>query len=74
LSPLNCEENEFDLIHAHDCLTDPSGIAAMQVSGKPLLSMYHATDFDEAAEMSIQMDTGSRTTEWCCIKIITVVI
>jgi len=38
--------NEFDIIHAHDWLTYPAGIAAKQVSGKPLVIHVHATDFD----------------------------
>jgi len=42
------EENEFDIIHAHDWLTYPAGIAAMQVSGKPLVIHVHATDFDRS--------------------------
>jgi glycosyltransferase involved in cell wall biosynthesis len=42
------EENEFDVIHAHDWLTYPAGIAAMEVSGKPLVIHVHATDFDRS--------------------------
>jgi len=42
------EENEFDIIHAHDWLTYPAGIAAMEVSGKPLIIHVHATDFDRS--------------------------
>ncbi len=42
------EENDFDLIHAHDWLTYPAGIAAMEVSGKPLVIHVHATDFDRS--------------------------
>ncbi len=42
------EENEFDIIHAHDWLAYPAGIAAMQVSGKPLVIHVHATDFDRS--------------------------
>ncbi len=41
-------ENEFDIIHAHDWLAYPAGIAAMQVSGKPLVIHVHATDFDRS--------------------------
>jgi glycosyltransferase involved in cell wall biosynthesis len=39
---------EFDLIHAHDWLTYPSGIIAKKLSGKPLLTHMHATEFDRA--------------------------
>jgi glycosyltransferase involved in cell wall biosynthesis len=42
------EENQFDVIHAHDWLAYPAGIAAMEVSGKPLVIHVHATDFDRS--------------------------
>jgi len=42
------DENEFDIIHAHDWLAYPAGIAAMKVSGKPLVIHVHATDFDRS--------------------------
>ncbi len=41
-------ENDFDVIHAHDWLTYPAGIAAKEVSGKPLVIHVHATDFDRS--------------------------
>ncbi|HNW50819.1 MAG TPA: glycosyltransferase family 4 protein [Prolixibacteraceae bacterium] len=41
-------ENEFDIIHAHDWLTYPAGIAAKRISGKPLVIHVHATDFDRS--------------------------
>jgi glycosyltransferase involved in cell wall biosynthesis len=41
-------DNDFDIIHAHDWLAYPAGIAAMQVSGKPLVIHVHATDFDRS--------------------------
>jgi glycogen synthase len=41
-------ENEHDLIHAHDWLTYPAGMAAKAVSGKPLVIHVHATDFDRS--------------------------
>ena len=40
--------NDFDVIHAHDWLTFPAGIAAKMVSGKPLVIHVHATDFDRS--------------------------
>ncbi len=39
---------DFDIIHAHDWLAYPAGIAAKRVSGKPLLVHVHATDFDRS--------------------------
>jgi glycosyltransferase involved in cell wall biosynthesis len=41
-------EQEFDIIHAHDWLTYPAGIAAKRASGKPLVIHVHATDFDRS--------------------------
>ncbi len=41
---------EFDIIHAHDWLTYPAGIAAKQISGKPLVVHVHATEFDRSGE------------------------
>ncbi|MBA4322191.1 MAG: 4-alpha-glucanotransferase, partial [Odoribacter sp.] len=41
-------DNDFDVIHAHDWLAYPAGIAAMHVSGKPLVIHVHATDFDRS--------------------------
>ena len=41
-------EQSFDIIHAHDWLCYPAGIAAKQVSGKPLVIHVHATDFDRS--------------------------
>ncbi|MCQ2311841.1 MAG: glycosyltransferase family 4 protein [Paludibacteraceae bacterium] len=39
---------QFDIIHSHDWLTYPAGIAAKQVTGKPLVIHVHATDFDRS--------------------------
>lgn len=39
---------EFDVIHAHDWLAYPAGIAAKNVSGKPLVIHVHATEFDRS--------------------------
>lgn len=41
-------ELDFDIIHAHDWLTYPAGMAAKSVSGKPLVIHVHATDFDRS--------------------------
>ncbi len=41
-------EEPFDIIHAHDWLCYPAGIAAKQISGKPLVLHVHATDFDRS--------------------------
>jgi glycosyltransferase involved in cell wall biosynthesis len=39
---------DFDVIHSHDWLTYPAGIAAKRASGKPLVIHVHATDFDRS--------------------------
>ena len=38
----------FDVIHAHDWLTYPAGLALARVSGKPLVVHVHSTEFDRA--------------------------
>lgn len=44
------QHQQFDVIHAHDWLTYPAGIAAKEVSGKPLVIHVHATEFDRSGE------------------------
>lgn len=48
-SEMATREN-FDVIHAHDWLTYPAGIAAKKTSGKPLIVHMHATEFDRSGE------------------------
>lgn len=43
-------EKNFDLIHAHDWLCYPAGVAAKISSGKPLVVHMHATEFDRSGE------------------------
>lgn len=43
-------EKSFDVIHAHDWLTYPAGMAAKKISGKPLVAHMHATEYDRAGE------------------------
>ena len=43
-------KSNFDVIHAHDWLTYPAGIAAKSVSNKPLVVHMHATEFDRSGE------------------------
>jgi len=42
------EKHSHDVIHAHDWLCYPAGIAAKKKSGKPLVIHVHATDFDRS--------------------------
>lgn len=37
---------QFDVIHAHDWLSSSAGLVAKEVSGKPLIVHFHATEFD----------------------------
>lgn len=46
-------KGEFDVIHAHDWLTYSAGIAAKQLSGKPLVVHVHATSFDRSSDKNI---------------------
>jgi glycosyltransferase involved in cell wall biosynthesis len=40
------EKEEYDLIHCHDWMTYPAGIAAKKATGKKLIVHLHATEFD----------------------------
>jgi glycogen(starch) synthase len=40
------QEEEFEIIYAHDWLSFGAGIEAKRVSGKPLVVHVHATEFD----------------------------
>lgn len=44
------ETEEFDVIHAHDWMTFPAGIAVAAHSGKPLVVQVHSTEFDRSGE------------------------
>jgi len=41
---------KFDVIHAHDWLTFPAGLAVASATGKPLVVHIHSTEFDRAGE------------------------
>ena len=43
-------KGEFDVIHAHDWLTYLAGIAAKELTGKPLVVHVHATSFDRGTD------------------------
>jgi len=42
-------QEDFDVVHVHDWMTFPAGLAASEVSGKPLLTHVHATEFSRSA-------------------------
>jgi glycogen synthase len=39
----------FDVVHVHDWMTFPAGLAASEASGRPLLAHVHATEFSRSA-------------------------
>lgn len=41
---------QFDIIHAHDWLTYPAGLAVRAMSGRPLVVHVHATEFDRSGD------------------------
>lgn len=43
-------EEDFDVIHAHDWMTYPAGIAVASLTGKPLVVHVHSTEFDRSGE------------------------
>jgi glycogen(starch) synthase len=46
---------DFDIIHAHDWMTYPAGIAVAAISKKPLVIHVHSTEFDRSGEHVNQM-------------------
>lgn len=48
-------QETFDIIHAHDWMTYPAGIAVAAVTGKPLVVHVHSTEFDRSGEHVNQM-------------------
>ncbi len=45
----------FDIIHAHDWMTYPAGVAVATMSKKPLIVHVHSTEFDRSGENVNQM-------------------
>jgi len=41
---------QFDIVHAHDWMTYPAGIAVAAASGRPLVIHVHSTEFDRSGE------------------------
>jgi glycogen(starch) synthase len=46
---------QFDVVHAHDWMTYPAGVAVARTSGKPLVIHVHSTEFDRSGEHVNQM-------------------
>jgi glycosyltransferase involved in cell wall biosynthesis len=48
---LEIARNEsFEVVHAHDWMTFPAGLAVAALSGKPLVVHVHSTEFDRSGE------------------------
>lgn len=43
-------QEDFDVIHAHDWMTYPAGVAVAALTGKPLIVHVHSTEFDRSGE------------------------
>jgi len=41
-------QEDFDVIHAHDWMTYPAGMLIKRLTGKPLVTHVHATEFDRS--------------------------
>ena len=48
-------QEDFDVIHAHDWMTYPAGLAVAAVTGRPLVVHVHSTEFDRSGEHVNQM-------------------
>ena len=67
-------KDEFDVIHAHDWLTYLAGIAAKELTGKPLVVHVHATSYDRGDEKHIDtrvLDIETRGMQ-CADRVVTV--
>lgn len=47
------QQEDFDIIHAHDWTSYLAGLAAKAASGKPLILHVHATSYDQAASDNV---------------------
>lgn len=50
IASILAKEHPHDVIHVHDWLTYPAGMAAKKVSKKPLIIHVHATEFDRSGD------------------------
>ncbi len=49
------KDEQIDIVHAHDWMTYPAGIAVAAISEKPLIVHVHSTEFDRSGEHVNQM-------------------
>lgn len=45
---LLAQEEDFDIIHAHDWVTFPAAVALKKLTGKPMIIHVHITEFDKS--------------------------
>ncbi len=57
------ELGQYDVIHAHDWLCFPAGIAAKEITGKPLIVHVHATEFDRCGGKNVNQVVYDREKE-----------
>ncbi len=48
------QDDEFDVIHAHDWMTFPAGMAVAAAASRPLVIHVHSTEYDRAGEQANQ--------------------
>jgi glycogen(starch) synthase len=53
LSPLAALQHQPDVIHMHDWLAFPAGMAAKRATGAPLVAHVHATEFDRTGHGNV---------------------
>ncbi len=55
-APAIARNFKHSVIHVHDWLTYPAGIAAKEISGKPLVVHIHATEFDRSGSDNVNQE------------------
>jgi glycosyltransferase involved in cell wall biosynthesis len=53
---LLAQEEEFDVIHAHDWVTFPAAVALKKMTGKPMVIHVHITEFDKSGGLHADSD------------------
>jgi len=68
------QDETFDVIHAHDWMTYPAGLAISGMTGKPLVVHVHSTEFDRSGEhihrqiSDIEREGMQRATSVICVS------
>lgn len=56
IAAIIAQEEEFDVVHAHDWTTFLAGIAVKNTTGKPLICHVHITEFDKSGGIHANSD------------------